>query len=83
MTIYKGRKLTIPADGSHEKLLNRLSKTRLLILDDWLLDGLFLTQTRDMLEIIDDRYKKGLTIFATQLPVSKWHSRFEDRNRSR
>jgi DNA replication protein DnaC len=66
------------ADGSYEKLLNRLSKTRLLILDDWLLDGLSLTQTRDMLEIIDDRYKRGSTIFATQLPVSEWHSRFED-----
>ena len=41
------------ADGSYEKFLNRLSKTWLLILDDWLLDGLSLTQTRDMLEIID------------------------------
>jgi DNA replication protein DnaC len=25
-----------------------------------------------------DRYKRGYTIFATQLPVSEWHSRFED-----
>jgi len=66
------------ADGSYEKLLNRFSKTRLLILDDWLLDGLSLTQTTDMLEIIYDRYKRGPTIFATQLPVSEWYSRFED-----
>jgi DNA replication protein DnaC len=35
------------ADGSHYKLLNRLSKIRLLILDDWLLYGLSLTQTSD------------------------------------
>ena len=37
-----------------------------------------LTQIRDMLEIIDDRYKRGPTIFATHLPVSEWQSRFED-----
>ncbi len=66
------------ADGTYEKLLARLSKTKLLILDDWLLDDLSLVQTRDLLEIIDDRYNKGSIIFATQLPVSEWHPRFED-----
>ena len=59
-------------------MLTRLSKTRLLILDDWLLDSLGLEQTRDLLELIDDRFNKGSTIFASQLPVSEWHSRFED-----
>ncbi len=66
------------ADGTYEKLLTRLLKTRLLILDDWLLDDLTLVQTRDLLEIIDDRYNKGSTVLATQLPVAEWHSRFED-----
>ena len=65
-------------DGSYEKMLSKLAKTRLLILDDWLLDSLDLTQTRDLLELIDDRFNRGSTIFATQLPVSEWHSRFED-----
>ena len=66
------------ADGSYEKLLNKLSKNRLLLIDDWLLDSLDLVYTRDLLEIIDDRFNKGSVIFATQLPVSQWHSRFED-----
>jgi len=65
-------------DGSYEKLLNKLAKDRLLIIDDWLLDSLDLFYTRDLLEIIDDRFNKGSVIFATQLPVSQWHSRFED-----
>ncbi len=65
-------------DGTYDKMLTRLSKTRLLILDDWLLDSLGLEQTRDLLELIDDRFNKGSTIFASQLPVSEWHSRFED-----
>ena len=65
-------------DGSYEKLLKKLAKNRLLIIDDWLLDSLDLFYTRDLLEIIDDRFNKGSVIFATQLPVSQWHSRFED-----
>ncbi len=65
-------------DGSYEKMLSKLARTRLLILDDWLLDSLDLTQTRDLLELIDDRFNRGSTIFATQLPVSEWHSRFAD-----
>ncbi len=65
-------------DGSYEKILSKLAKTRLLIFDDWLLDSLDLSQTRDLLEVIDDRFNRGSTIFATQLPVSEWHSRFED-----
>jgi len=66
------------ADGTYDKLVAQLSKTRLLILDDWLLTNLSLVQTRDMLEIVDDKYDKGSIIFATQLPVSEWHSRFDD-----
>ncbi len=59
-------------------MLTRLSKTRLLILDDWLLEGLGLEQTCDLLELINDRFNKDSTVFASQLPVSEWHSRFED-----
>lgn len=65
-------------DGSYDKALNRLTKANLIILDDWLIDGLSFIQTKDMLEILDDRYNKASTILATQLPVSNWHTRFED-----
>ncbi len=68
----------VDRDGSYDKVLTRLSKTHLLILDDWLIDGLSFIQTKDILEILDDRYNKASTILATQLPVSNWHSRFED-----
>ncbi|MBW2064329.1 MAG: ATP-binding protein, partial [Deltaproteobacteria bacterium] len=66
------------ADGSYDRFLIRLSKVHLLILDDWLLDGLSFVQTKNMLEILDDRDNKASTIFSTQMPVSKWHTRFED-----
>ena len=63
-------------DGSYDKLLNRLPKPRLPILDDWLLDSFDLMQTRDLLELVDDRFNRCSIIFASQLPVSEWHSRF-------
>ena len=44
----------------------------------WLEEDSSTIQTKDILEILDDRYNKGSTILATQLPVSNWHSRFED-----
>jgi len=65
-------------DGSYDKLLTKLSKTSVLILDDWLIDAPSFVQTKALLEILDDRYNKGSTILATQLPVAKWHPRFED-----
>ncbi|MBI5016602.1 MAG: ATP-binding protein [Deltaproteobacteria bacterium] len=66
------------ADGSYPKLLDALSRTQLLILDDWLRDPLSPSQTRDMLEILDDRYRRASTLVATQIPVDAWHDRLSD-----
>lgn len=66
------------ADGSFAKLLNKLAKTDLLILDDWLRDPLTAAQTRDLLEIMDDRHKRKSTVLATQIPVDQWHDRLSD-----
>jgi DNA replication protein DnaC len=64
------------ADGSYPKFLEALAKTQLLILDDWLRNPLSETQTQDLLDIMDDRYKRSSTILSTQIPVSDWHERF-------
>ena len=63
------------ADGSYPKLLNSLAKAQLLIIDDWLRTPLSKSQTNDILEIIDDRYKLSSTILVTQVPVADWHER--------
>ncbi|KLU62632.1 transposase/IS protein [Peptococcaceae bacterium CEB3] len=34
--------------------------------------------SRDLLEVIEDRFGAKSTIIATQLPVTKWHDLFED-----
>ena len=71
------QKLTLAhAEGSYPKLLDVLAKTQLLVIDDWLRNPLSEVQTQDLLEIIDDRYKRTSTALASQVPVANWHDRF-------
>lgn len=66
------------ADGSYPQQLRKLARVQLLILDDWLRDPLSRSQTRDLLEILDDRYGRRATMVVTQVPVSDWHARIPD-----
>lgn len=60
-------------DGSYPKLLQKLAKTELLIIDDWGLAPLADLERRDFLEIIDDRYGQRATLVTSQLPIDHWH----------
>jgi len=60
------------ADGSYLKLLKKLSRVDLLIMDDWGLSNFSDSGRRDMLEIFEDRYNVRSTIIATQFPVDTW-----------
>ena len=55
-----------------------LSKTKLLILDDFGIAPLTETQARDMLELMEDRYDKTSTTITSQLPLEHWHQYFGD-----
>lgn len=66
------------ADGSYPNTLAALSRTKLLVLDDWLRDPLTRPQTQDVLEILDDRCGRTATMLVTQIPVEDWHIRFPD-----
>jgi len=61
------------ADGSYPKLLARLSRTDLLILDDWGLAPLGDAERRDLLDILEDRYGRCATLLTSQLPTEHWH----------
>lgn len=74
-----GRELSLAkADGSYGKLLVQLAKTDLVVIDDWGLAPLSDEHRRDLLEILDDRYDRGSTLVASQLPVKKWHTYLND-----
>ena len=61
------------ADGTYARLLGRLLRTDLLILDDWGIGTLTEAQCRDVLEVLEDRYDRRATIVSSQLPVEHWH----------
>jgi DNA replication protein DnaC len=61
------------AEGSYARLLGRLAKTEVLVLDDWGLGALKEAQRHDLLEVIEDRYGRLSTVVTSQLPTAKWH----------
>jgi DNA replication protein DnaC len=54
-------------DGRYAKLLRALSRTDLLILDDWRPEVLTNEQRRDLLEIVEDRYNARSLLITSQL----------------
>jgi len=63
------------ADGSYTKLLTRLSRIDLLVIDDFGHASITDEISRDLLEIIDDRDVRS-TVVVSQLPVKQWHETF-------
>ena len=61
------------ADGTYTRLLGRLAKADVLVLDDWGIAPLRDQERRDMLEIVEDRHGARSTIITSQLPVENWH----------
>ena len=60
-------------DGRFPKLVDKLARVQLLILDDWGAHGLTDQQRLDLLELFEERYQRRSTIITAQLPVSGWH----------
>jgi len=60
-------------EGTIVRLFENLSKTDLLILDDFGLTRLEPQQQLDLMEIIEDRHGKSSTMIASQLPVANWY----------
>src|SRR5713101_2827349 len=69
---------TARADGSLGKLLYRLSRLDVLIVDDWAMAPLSEPERRDFLEICDERYQARSTLLTSQLPVAAWHAQIGD-----
>jgi DNA replication protein DnaC len=61
------------ADGSYGKVLTRLARFTVLIIDDWGLSKLGDKERRDILEVLEDRHNISSTIISSQMPVEKWH----------
>lgn len=60
-------------EGTHARLLGKLAKFDVLVLDDWGLGAPKDSQRHDLLEVIEDRYGRLSTVVTSQLPIGKWH----------
>lgn len=65
-------------DGSYLKLLAKLARMDLLVLDDLGLCPLEHEAQQSLLEVIDDRSGNRSTLVTSQLPVDKWYETFAD-----
>ena len=61
------------ADGSYAKFMNKLAKTKLLLIDDLGLAPMSDHERRDLLEVLEDRHGLSSTIVTSQLPIKSWY----------
>jgi len=66
------------ADGTYPRLLARLAKLDVLVLDDFAVSPVSDNERRDLLEVLEDRYGTRSTIVTSQLPPAKWHDYLTD-----
>jgi len=60
-------------DGRFPRLIDKLARVSLLILDDWGTHTLNDQHRHDLLEIFEERYRRKSTLITAQLPVAQWH----------
>jgi DNA replication protein DnaC len=66
------------ADGTYIRLLAKLARLDVLLIDDWGLAPVQDQERRDLLEILEDRYGSRSTIITSQLPPAQWHDYLAD-----
>jgi len=66
------------ADGTYARLLARIARVDVLVLDDFAISPVKDDERRDLLEILEDRHGTRSTIVSSQLPPSEWHDYLAD-----
>ena len=66
------------ADGTYQRLLARLARIDVLIIDDFAIAPITDLERRDLLEVLEDRHDTRSTIFTSQLDPSHWHDYLAD-----
>lgn len=61
-------------DGSYTKTMAKISKFKLILLDDFGVTPLKPDEINDLFEVIEERTLSGSIIITAQLPVNEWHA---------
>lgn len=65
-------------EGAYLKHLEKLARVKVLVIDDFGIHALDDQARKDLLEIVEERYKTGATVITSQLPVKDWHEHIGD-----
>ena len=60
------------------RLMKRIGKAKVLVIDDWGIAPMTDPERRDLFEVIEVRHGISSIIVATQLPVKLWHENIRD-----
>jgi DNA replication protein DnaC len=66
------------ADGTYPRLLTRIAKVDVLVLDDFAIAPVSDVERRDLLEVLEDRHGTRSTIITSQLAPKNWHDYLAD-----
>jgi DNA replication protein DnaC len=65
-------------DGSYPSIMKKLTKAKVLIIDDLGITPMSATERRDLLEVVEDRHGLSSTVVVTQLPIDRWHENIKE-----
>ena len=66
------------ADGSYARLLGKIARVDVLVIDDWALTAPREAEKNDLLEILEDRCGNRATIMTSQVDPKHWHQLLGD-----
>jgi DNA replication protein DnaC len=66
------------ADGGYPRLLARIARVDVLVLDDFAIAPVTEAERRDLLEVLEDRYGMRATVITSQLAPDRWHDYLAD-----
>ena len=69
---------SVPFAMEEAAAIDGCSRFMALIIDEWLLYPLKETEARDLLEIVESRYKRNSTIFCSQFDIPGWPEKLSD-----
>lgn len=67
------------AAGKHQNWLSKLKQNDLIIFDDFALRNYSHGEANVLLDLLEDRYRKGVHIFTTQVDIDGWETVFQDK----
>ncbi len=64
--------------GTYLKYLKKLSKIKILVIDDFLMQSTSAANATALMDIIDEKQQTGSIVITTQYPIQKWHKKITD-----